>query len=164
MARSALVLALSCIAATASAVAAGGRAPEIGMADLDGHQITIASLRGQVFVVDFWATWCPPCEDELPVLQRLYASSHARGFTVIAVSADSNRANLDRFVSRLHLTFPVIHDAHQVLPHRYQSTTQPTSYIVDRRGIVRFVHAGFRSSLIRIIEREVATLIAEPRP
>lgn len=163
-----IAFALACIctgyAASASAVEAGGRAPDIGLADLGGHTVTMAGLRGQVVIVDLWATYCGPCAHELPVLQSIYDSLHTQGLTVIAVASDHDRATVERFVRRLHLTFPIVHDPGHVVPARYGSHTQPASYVVDRRGIVRHVHAGYTSSQAATLRREARALLAQPAP
>lgn len=147
--------------AVAHALDAGARAPEIGLSDSAGHAINLASLRGQVFIVDFWASWCEPCADEMPVLERLYQQHHGNGFTVIGVSQDRAQSNVDQFLRRIHVSFPIVLDASHAVAGRYSPARMPTSFIVDRRGIVRHVHAGFRASDAGSIEREVAALVAQ---
>ncbi len=159
-----ILAALSCVAATAYALAPGARAPEIGLADLGHHQVNLAGLRGQVFVVDFWASWCAPCADEMPVLESLYAELHDQGFTVVGVSQDSTAANIQTFLGRVHVSFPIVHDSGHAVAGRYHPDHMPTSYIVDRHGVVRYVHGGFRRSDAAAIEHEVRALVAEPRP
>jgi len=150
----------------AHALDVGARAPEIGLAALANGtgQIDLASLRGQVFVVDFWASWCAPCADEMPVLERLYAQHRAAGFSVIGVSQDSAAGNVTQFLQRIPVSFPVVLDNAHAVAGRYSPPRMPTSYIVDRRGIVRHVHAGFRSADAGPMTSEIAALVAQPRP
>ena len=150
----------------ARALDVGARAPEIGLAALSNGsgQIDLASLRGQVFVVDFWASWCGPCADEMPVLERLYGEHRAAGFTVVGVSQDSAASNVQQFLRRIPVTFPIVLDSAHAVAGRYSPPSMPTSFIVDRRGIVRHVHRGFRSADAGPMAQEIAALVAQPRP
>jgi peroxiredoxin len=156
-----MVLGLSLVAATAAALDAGARAPEINLPDTNGHTVNLAGLRGQVFIVDFWASWCAPCADEMPVLERLYSSHHAEGFTIVGVSQDENDAAMQGFLRQHHVSFPVARDSGHSVAGRYNPTNMPTTFIVDRHGIVRFVHRGFHARDASTIEHEVQTLLAE---
>lgn len=149
------------LAASASALSVGQRAPEIGLRSLDGATVTMSELRGKVVLVDFWATWCSPCRDELPHLQRLYRELSTEGLVVVGVSVDREADNVRSFVRRLGLTFPIVHDAQHVVADRYHPTTMPTSYIVDRDGTVRFVHVGFRNADVADLEREIRGLLRD---
>lgn len=148
-------------ASVAFAVNAGGRAPELGANDTAGHRINIADLRGNVVLVDFWATWCEPCADSMPVLESLHSRFASRGLRIVGVSQDRSASNIAPFVSRHHVTFPIIHDAGNAIAGRYDPPRMPTTYIIDRTGIVRFVHAGFRSGDAATIEREVTSLLED---
>lgn len=152
------------IAASALALDPGARAPEIGMRDLQGNQVTMASLRGRVVVVDFWASWCEPCADSMPVYQRLYDTYRERGLTIVGVSQDQRVDNARSFATRHHLAFPVVFDEGHAVANRYRPPRMPTSYVIDRGGIVRHVHAGFRSGDAAQLEAQVQALIAQPAP
>lgn len=147
------------IAATALALDPGARAPEIGMRDLEGNQVTIASLRGRVVVVDFWASWCEPCADSMPVYQRLYTTYRERGLTIVGVSQDQRVDNARQFAGRHHLSFPVVFDEGHAVANRYRPPRMPTAYVIDRGGIVRHVHAGYRSSDAAQLESQIRALL-----
>lgn len=155
-------LALFALAATASALDPGARAPEINLRDTAGNQVTMASLRGRVVIVDFWASWCEPCADEMPVLERLYNEHRERGLTVIGVSQDRAMSNVQQFLRRVHVSFPIVLDDAHAVAGRYSPPRMPTSYIIDRRGVVRHRHDGYRSGDAATIEREVRALLDEP--
>jgi peroxiredoxin len=154
-------LAVMSITATAAALAPGARAPEIGAIDLSGDRVTVAGLRGHVAVIDFWATWCGPCAHEMPALQTFYDAMRADGLIVVGVTSDASRSNVDTFVARHHLTFPIVQDPAGGIARRYAPPTQPTSYFVGRDGIVRHVHEGFAARDVPTMERELRALLAE---
>lgn len=155
------VLAVTFAALPALAVRVGARAPALRGTDLDGHSVNISSLRGHVVVVDFWGSWCEPCAEELPFLQRLYTSRSGRGLRVLGVSQDRTDDAARTFASRFSLTFPNLVDGgSHPIAHRWGATSLPASMIVDCGGIVRFVHTSYRSRDASTIESEVDGLIA----
>ena len=156
---SVLCLGASLFAGTALAVNTGGRAPEIGANDTSGHRINIGDYRGSVVLVDFWATWCEPCADSMPVLQSLHTRLGSRGLVVIGVSQDRSADTIAPFTRRHHVTFPIVHDAGNAIAGRYSPPRMPTTYIIDRTGIVRHIHAGYRSGDADVLEREITALL-----
>lgn len=147
--------------ARADGVSVGARLPEIGLVGLDGKKIDRKSLAGKVVIIDFWATWCAPCKEELPVLQRLYEKYGKDGLVVVGISVDKEAKNVRSFVKKLKLTFPVAHDADHAVSGRYEPATMPSSYVVDRKGVVRHVHKGYRAGDDKKIESEVKALLGK---
>ncbi|MEY4509044.1 MAG: hypothetical protein RLZZ450_1166 [Pseudomonadota bacterium] len=146
---------------TAWAVGDGGRAPEIGLADRDGKVVKLADLKGRVVLVDFWASWCAPCRSELPVLDALYRKYREQGLVVVGVGLDQDPAKLAKFLKASPLSFPVVHDSAGAVADRYAPPKMPSSYLIDKRGVVRKVHAGFKASDKAALERELSALLAE---
>lgn len=161
----ALVLATAMLttALSASALGTGSRAPEINLESLDGDQIRMRGLRGKVVIVDFWASWCAPCREEMPVLNRLYETYKDQGLVVIGVSQDERTRDARGFLRRTPAAFPIVIDSEHAVAGRYSPPRMPTSYIIDRRGVVRHVHEGFRSGDERTIERQVRALLTQGR-
>ncbi len=148
-------------AATVLAIDVGARAPEIGARTLDGRRIRMADLRGKVVIVDFWASWCDPCREEMPVLERMYQRYKDQGLVVVGVSVDRNARNARGFLRRTPVSFPIVHDGGHGIADRYSPPRMPSSYIIDRRGVIRHVHEGFRSGDGQRMEREVRALLRE---
>ena len=157
----AALAAFSLVLPPAHALDAGSKMPEIGLTDLSGKPVTVASLAGKVVIVDFWATWCAPCKEEMPVLEKLYKKYGGKGLVVVGVSVDKDASNIKGFAKKLGVTFPIVHDANHQVSGRYQPPRMPSSYIVDRKGIVRFVHGGFRADDATVFEKQVVQLLGK---
>jgi thiol-disulfide isomerase/thioredoxin len=122
----------------------GAPLPSIRVEGLSGKDIDVSSYRGRVLLLDVWASWCGPCKQELPMLDDIARRLKARGVDILAVSVDQDRSNVDKFLrnhGRWALT--IAHDPAGAIADRLQPDKMPTSYIVDRAGIVRYVNAGF---------------------
>ena len=122
----------------------GFLAPDFTLDLLDGGQVTLSDLRGKGVVINLWASWCPPCRAEMPAIQRVYERSKGRGLEVLAVNTtyqDSERAALD-FIQELGLTFPVPLDRTGTVSRSYQLRALPSTFFVDREGIIRKVIFG----------------------
>ena len=137
----------------------GTRAPEIRATDLDGNRFQLSRMRGKVVVVDFWASWCEPCGDAMPVLDRLYQRYKEHGLVVVGVNVDREERNARQFLRRTRVSFPIVRDGEHGFASRYSPPTMPSTYVIDRRGVVRHVHAGFRSGDAEQLERMVRDLL-----
>jgi thiol-disulfide isomerase/thioredoxin len=156
-----LSLALGWLADPALALDAGARLPEIGLTDVRGVRVDAASLKGKVVIVDFWASWCGPCKEEMPVLERLYKKYKSRGLVVVGVSVDQELGNMKSFLKQVPVSFSIVHDAEHKVAGRFKPPRMPSSYVVDRNGIVRYVHAGFRDEDAAKLEAEVSALLGK---
>jgi peroxiredoxin len=154
-----LALMVGLFAAEAQAVGAGAMAPEIGLKDLAGRGVSIAALKGKVVLIDFWASWCAPCREELPVLNALYKKYQARGFEIVAVNQDQSPDKVRSFLSSMPLSFRVVHDGGRAVAGRYAPAKMPSSFLIDRRGIVRHVQAGFRAADKATLESQISALL-----
>ena len=144
----------------AGALDAGAKMPEIGLTDLAGKPVSLASLPGKVVIVDFWATWCAPCREELPQLEKFHQKYGSKGLVIVGVSVDKEPEGIKGFLDKLKVTFPVVHDAGHQLSGKYSPPRMPSSYIVDRKGIVRYVHGGYRAGDAAEFEKQIQELLA----
>lgn len=137
----------------------GARAPNISATDLDGRPFALANARGKVVVVDFWASWCEPCGEAMPALDRLYRQYKDHGLVVVGVNVDRNERNARQYLRRTPVTFPIVHDADHSFADSYSPPTMPSTYVIDRRGVVRHVHSGFRDGDAGRLERLIRGLL-----
>jgi thiol-disulfide isomerase/thioredoxin len=127
---------------------AGSLAPDFTLETLSGEAISLSDLRGQAVLINFWATWCPPCRQEMPAIQRVYERYRDQGFTEVA-----------EFVEELGLTFPILLDREGEVFERYRVRGLPTSFFMDRAGVVHNVKIGGPMSE-DFIEGQVTELLA----
>lgn len=115
----------------------GAAAPDFTLprAGVAGN-LQLSELRGQVVFLNFWATWCKPCEEEMPAMERLYRAFRDQGFEMLAVSVDVGDAEVLAFQERLGLSFPILRDPDKAVADRYQSRFFPETYLIDQQGTV----------------------------
>jgi peroxiredoxin len=115
----------------------GFPAPNFAFPDLNGQQVSLSEHRGKVVIINIWATWCPPCRQEMPSMQKLYERFKGENFNILAVSIDSTgREAVAPFVQTMNLTFPVLLDSKEDIRTLYGLTGVPESFIIDKEGIV----------------------------
>jgi peroxiredoxin len=124
----------------------GDRAPEFRIQALDGRSVSLADFRGKVVMVHFWATWCPPCVEEMPMLEQLYRSLGSADFKILAVSVDEGRAGaVAEFMQKNKLSLPALLDPGKSVAGLYGTFKFPETYIIDRRGVVKYKAIGPRN-------------------
>ena len=111
----------------------------------DGKSVKLADYRGKVVFLNFWATWCPPCREEMPAMERLYQRYRDKGLVVVAVSIDSEMVVIPPFVKQNKLTFPIGHDPKMALAERYGVRALPSSFLIDRQGNLAALAIGPRA-------------------
>lgn len=140
-----------------------GKPVDVTAPTLEGVEVRVQAHAGKVRIVDFWASWCDPCREQLPFLDRLARTYEADGLFVYAVSFDEDRAALERFLEEAPVSFPVLWDkGGAALSERLEVTRLPTTLLVDREGVVRGVHLGFAPEEERKLEDAIRRLLAEP--
>ena len=153
--------ALVLIASSASALSPGDAPPAIDMPDQTGKKVDLVTLKGKAVLVDFWASWCGPCKEEMPVLEALHEKYAAQGLVIVGVNIDSNPKKMNKFLKGTPVSFRIVHDRKLVVATKYEPETMPTSYLIGRDGTVRHVHEGFRKQDAEELEERVKALLAE---
>jgi len=138
----------------------GYLAPEWALQTLDGEEVTLSGLRGQVVILNFWATWCPPCRSEMPAVEEIHQTYRDQGLAVVAINVQQSEGQIQAFVDEMGLTFPVLPDRDGSVSKRYRVASLPTAFVIDRTGTIREIAVGGPLSRAYLAST-VAPLLAE---
>jgi peroxiredoxin len=142
-----------------SAPQQGFMAPDFNLPARGGGTLSLAELRGQPVVINFWTSWCPPCQAEMPDIQRVYEEYQEQGLTIVGINATNQDSIADarNFLDQNNLSFPVVFDIGGRASYDYQVRSLPTTYFIDRRGIIREIIVGgpMSEALLRIRVEEI---------
>lgn len=136
-------------------------APEVSVTLEKGGEFKPADAKGKVLVVDFWATWCAPCKASFPRVDAIYQKHKAKGLEVVAVNEDEDVKKVPAFLAETKPSFTIAFDHDGKAAETYGVQTMPSSFLVDRRGVVRYAHSGYHPDDAAQIEAEVEELLAE---
>jgi len=162
------VFSLRNVASVAFGVAAGGAssaiapptpAPDFSLHAMTGPNMRLQDQRGRVVMVNFWATWCAPCQQEMPHLNRLYQKYRSSGFVLLGVNVDEDSSKAADAAAKLGITFPVLLDADKRVSKLYDLSTMPSTVLIDRDGKVRFVHRGYLAGYEDAYEKQIRELL-----
>lgn len=144
-------------------VGVGEAFPDLAKFELEGKPP--GDLKGKVVLIDFWATWCAPCKESFPVLEKLHHDYAKRGLVILAISVDRDKKKVARFLKKQPVSFSVLRDVAQKLVARANVKTMPTSFIVDQQGEIRFMHNGFHAKKTeRQYVQEIEQLLKKNKP
>ncbi len=142
-----------------AAVTVGAVAPDFTLRSATGPNLRLQEQRGRVVLINFWATWCGPCRQEMPQLVKLYDKYKAAGFVVLGVNVDDDTRHASDVAARMGLNFPVLLDSMKTTSKLYDLVTMPTTFIVDRDGKVRYIHAGYLNGYEDLYDKEIRGLL-----
>ena len=163
-----LLAALAALAANAAlpgmaqaAIAARSAAPDFTLRQVEGANLRLAEQRGNVVLVNFWASWCGPCRIEMPHLNRLYDKYRGSGFQLLGVNIDEDPAVARALAGKLGLKFPVLLDTDKKVVGAYDLNAMPATVLIDRDGRVRHLHRGYREGVEATYEQQIRELLKE---
>jgi peroxiredoxin len=148
-----------CAGTASSAIAPATAAPDFTLHAMGGPNLRLKEQRGRVVMVNFWATWCGPCRQEMPQLNRLYEKYKSSGFVLLGVNVDDDAAKAAEVAAKLGVTFPVLLDTEKTVSKLYDLSTMPSTVIIDRDGKVRYVHRGYLAGYEDNYEKQIRELL-----
>jgi len=152
--------AFAVLAGTASsAIAPQAAAPDFTLHAMGGSNLRLKEQRGRVVMVNFWATWCGPCRQEMPQLDRLYQKYKASGFVLLGVNVDDDARKAGDVAAKLGITFPVLLDTDKAVSKLYDLSTMPSTVIIDRDGKVRYLHRGYLAGYEDNYDKQIRELL-----
>jgi peroxiredoxin len=146
----------------AMTVSAGvAQAPDFTLKSDSGANLKLSELRGEVVLINFWASWCGPCRQEMPILSELHDKFKDMGFTVLGVNVEENSAEARRLLKDMPVSFPVLFDNNSTVSKQYDVVAMPSTVLVDRDGNMRYLHKGYKPGEEDIYLEKVRSLIRE---
>jgi peroxiredoxin len=124
---------------------AGQPAPDFALKSASGENLRLSEYRGDVVMINFWATWCGPCRQEMPLLDELYVRYQRVGFNLLGVNIDDDTGRAMKMIDELGVTFPVLFDSRKEVSKLYDVAAMPVTLLVDREGKIRYVHHGYKA-------------------
>ena len=140
---------------------AEGHAPDFTLKSRGGENLKLSEYRGDVVMINFWASWCGPCRQEMPLLEELYKKYSDLGFTLLAVNVEEDSSKADGLLREIPVTFPVLFDNTNKVTKLYNVVAMPSTVIVDRDGNIRYIHKGYLPGYEDEYQKQVKELIRE---
>lgn len=153
--------ALALLSLPPAAPAQDKAAPDFTLKSASGVNLKLSEHRGQVVMINFWATWCGPCRQEMPELNKLYEKYRTRGFQLLGVNIDEQDRAARSMAGKLGVRFPVLFDTDKSVSRLYDVSVMPTTVLVDRSGRWRHTHRGFKAGAEALYESQIRELLKE---
>jgi peroxiredoxin len=156
------LLAVTTVILATTANAAGDQpAPTFTLPARGGSTIDLSQFKGQVVMINFWASWCGPCRQEMPLLESMYKKYKPLGFTLLGVNVEPEQKDAESFLQQTPVSFPVLFDAKSKVSGLYNVQGMPTTIFIDRKGNVRLVHQSYKPGDENVYLDQIRTLIRE---
>ncbi|WP_017726119.1 TlpA disulfide reductase family protein [Halalkalibacterium ligniniphilum] len=140
---------------TATGIAVGQKAPDFTLQALDGTSASLSDFRSQPVMINFWATWCPPCRAEMPDMERFYQNHEVEVLAVNLTTTEYSKGEVQQFVAEIGVSFPILLDEANEVASLYQIQPLPTSLFIDREGVIRHINVGPMNEemMIRVLDQ-----------
>lgn len=156
-----LLLLCVSLALPAAATSISGPAPDFTLKSNNGKNLRLADLRGEVVMINFWASWCGPCRQEMPELNKLHERYKRAGFTVFGVNVENDNSEANRLLEKIPVDFPILYDTSSQVSKLYDVDAMPTTVLVDRDGNLRYLHRGYKPGYEDTYRQQIKALIRE---
>ena len=143
---------------TAKSDLVGQQAPDFTLRSNQGDNKKLSEYRGKVVLINFWASWCGPCQQELPKLDELKALHDEYDFELLAINIDEEPKKALRLIKKLGLTFPILFDEEKLVSKSYDIDAMPMTILIDRNGDIRYMHRGYKESYVGIYQEQIKKL------
>jgi peroxiredoxin len=138
-----------------------GAAPDFTLKSSSGQNLRLSEFRGEVVMINFWASWCGPCRQEMPLLDELYGQYKPMGFTILGVNVEEDPTQAKQMLNESPVTFPVLFDSQSEVSKLYNVVAMPSTVLLDRDGNVRYLHKGYKPGFEETYQQQVRALIRE---
>lgn len=149
------------LASQSSFLKAKELAPDFMLKSKESGNIRLSEQRGNIVLVNFWASWCGPCREELPKMEELYQKYKGLGFEILSVNVDEVASKADLLLDNIEVSFPVLYDTSGEVSKLYDVNAMPTTVIIDRDGNQRLIHLGYRAGDEKKYEKALKLLMKE---
>lgn len=141
----AFAVAAFALACTTLMGASNGPAPAFSLPARSGGTVSLADLKGQVVMINFWASWCGPCRQEMPLLDQMHKKYESLGFKLLGVNVEADTKDAEVMLAKIPVTFPILFDKENKVSQMYSVNAMPSSVFIDRKGNVRYLHRGYKA-------------------
>lgn len=156
-----IVAALALSASAQASKPLEGAAPDFTLKSNSGENLRLSEMRGEVVMINFWASWCGPCRQEMPILDELHKRYSKAGFTVLGVNVEQDSSKADKLLKDIPVSFPVLYDPDSVVSKLYSVDAMPSTVMVDRDGNMRYLHRGYKPGYEDDYREQIVELISE---
>ncbi len=138
-----------------------GPAPDFVLKSENGENLRLSEFRGEVVMINFWASWCVPCRQEMPLLDQLHTRYEPMGFTILGINVEEDSTKAKQMLKDIPVNFPILFDNDSEVSKLYNVVAMPSTVLVDRNGNVRYLHQGYKPGYEEAYQQQVRALIRE---